>query len=94
MSLTRGLAAVSGRGWFASVPRRGSATRTVGINRYNSNTSLPKFDPSPSFRLTQPPDPDWDLGDGLHARGALSEEWAVHEESGWKSWVASDMAGR
>ncbi|KAJ3557402.1 hypothetical protein NM688_g1487 [Phlebia brevispora] len=65
---------------------------TLG-SRWSSSTSLPDFNPLPSFRLTRPPNPKWDLGRGLDD-GPDSEGWREDETKGWKSWSTTDLVGR
>ena len=53
---------------------------------------LPKFDASRSFRFTQPPSPEWDIGQGIRDDSPLANEWNDAETQGWKSWTPEGMA--
>ncbi|EKM54127.1 uncharacterized protein PHACADRAFT_162499 [Phanerochaete carnosa HHB-10118-sp] len=57
-------------------------------------SSLPKFDASRTFQLTQSPSPEWDLGQGISPASPLAKEWNEAEKLGWKSCTLSDMPGR
>ncbi len=53
------------------------------------NTSkLAPFAETQPFRLTEPPNVDWKVGDGL-LNTPLGRDWKNDEELGWKTW---DMA--
>ena len=54
-------------------------------------SSLPPFDPSPSFRLTCNPDEDWNFGDGLREETKLGAKWKEDEASGWKSVTLEEV---
>ena len=74
--------------------------RCKTLSRYSSSTvslthraswhrgqsSLPKFDPSRRFKLTEPPCPGWDIGQGISCTNPLWEEWNEDEKMGWKVW--------
>jgi len=53
----------------------------------------PPFDTERVFRLTEPPNPDWQYGESyLGSIGA--DEWAKDEGQGWKSLDTSQMTPR
>lgn len=47
---------------------------------------LPPFDPAPSARVTQTPDPGWSWGKGLRDEAANGKEWKEAAAQGWKTW--------
>lgn len=50
-----------------------------------SNASkLPSFDPGPTFRQTEPPNPAWKYGEG-YEESIGAEEWAKEAEAGYQS---------
>jgi hypothetical protein len=49
---------------------------------------LAPFTEAHPFRLTEPPNVSWKVGDGL-PKTSLGQEWKADEELGWKTW---DMA--
>ncbi|GJE95879.1 flavin reductase family protein [Phanerochaete sordida] len=57
-------------------------------------SSLPKYDPHRTFKLTQPPTPSWDLGEGVSTTSPLAEAWNAQEKEGWKHCRLEDMPRR
>ena len=49
---------------------------------------LTPFAQAHPFRLTEPPNVEWKVGDGL-SKTPLGQDWKTDEELGWKTW---DMA--
>jgi len=49
---------------------------------------LAPFAQTHPFKLTEPPNVDWKVGDGL-SKTPLGRDWKTDEELGWKTW---DMA--
>jgi len=54
----------------------------------NAPKLAPPFAETQSFSLTEPPNVDWKVGDGL-SNTPLGRDWKSDEELGWKTW---DMA--
>lgn len=64
---------------------------TVMSTRSGPQSNAPKLTPFAQdhpFRLTEPPNVDWKVGDGL-SKTPLGQDWKTDEELGWKTW---DMA--
>ncbi|KAK7675972.1 hypothetical protein QCA50_021085 [Cerrena zonata] len=59
-----------------------------------SYASRPSFNPTPSFKLTEPPTPGWNLGDGLPTDSTLGKRWKQDETQGWKTWDTNTTTGR
>lgn len=57
-----------------------------------SMSALPKYGDEPNFKFTQPPNPGWDLGQGIPQDGFHAEEWRKDLEKGWKSWKLNEMS--
>ncbi|KAF8530420.1 hypothetical protein BU17DRAFT_72941 [Hysterangium stoloniferum] len=55
-----------------------------------TSTRRPAFESKSTFRLTDPPNPGWEYGDGYHG-SAGAEEWQAGEEEGWKSMDTRTM---
>lgn len=65
------------------------------------DVALPAFDALPAHRVTQSPDPTWNLGDGIRApdpegdvtsmRNALAQAWATDAERGWRTFNLEEM---
>ncbi|KAL5506891.1 hypothetical protein ACEPAH_6347 [Sanghuangporus vaninii] len=53
--------------------------------------SLPPFNTSPSFSLTQNLDEDWKFGDGLREQAELGAKWKEDESKGWKSITLDEI---
>lgn len=45
----------------------------------------PLFNPACAFKLTQPPNPSWKLGQGLPRQG-IAGNWMEEEKKGWMTW--------
>ncbi|KAH7888570.1 hypothetical protein F5I97DRAFT_1925092 [Phlebopus sp. FC_14] len=54
----------------------------------------PSFDPVPSFRLTNTPNPAWKVREGLSDATGLGTAWALDGENGWKTWNLSETPPR
>jgi hypothetical protein len=54
----------------------------------NAAPKLAQFAETQSFKLTEPPNVGWKVGDGL-SDTQLGRDWKSDEELGWKTW---DMA--
>jgi len=64
---------------------------TVMDPRSGPQSNAPKltsFTQAHPFRLTESPNVDWKVGDGL-SKTPLGQDWKTDEELGWKTW---DMA--
>jgi len=60
-----------------------------------TETGLPKFNPAPSFKLTQSPNPGWKWGEGLSPESSeLAKQWKEDEAQGWKSFSLKETHGR
>lgn len=55
-------------------------------------SALAKYAVGPNFKYTQPPNPDWDLGQGIPEDGFNAKEWRKDLEKGWKSWKLNEMS--
>jgi len=87
---TRGFAYL--KGGPASRNRFFSFTsRTFDESKRSSTRS---FDPIASFRITDSPNPKWELGRGLPEDVEPGKSWKVEEEKGWKTWNLLDTAPR
>ena len=60
-------------------------TRLLTFKR-RTQSSLPKFDFSQRFELTEPPHSDWELGQGIPEDSPFAKEWNEDEKKGWKTW--------
>jgi hypothetical protein len=77
--------------------------RTLGYRRllpwttdYQRRAQLfiPAFNPAQTFHLTQPPNPNWDIGQGIPKTSALAAEWNEGENQGWKTWALEGLSGK
>ena len=59
-----------------------------GSGPQSSAPKLAPFRRAHPFGLTEPPNIDWKVGDGL-SKTPLGRDWKADEELGWKTW---DMA--
>jgi len=59
-----------------------------GSSPQSSTPKLAPFAQAHPFRLTEPPNIDWKVGDGL-SKTPLGRDWKTDVELGWKTW---DMA--
>jgi hypothetical protein len=57
-------------------------------------SARPSFNPSQSFKLTEPPNPNWKLGQGLSDQGVRAKTWKADEELGWKTWNLTQLEPR
>ena len=57
-----------------------------------SMSALPKYADGSNFKYTQPPNPDWDLGQGIPEDGFNAKGWRRDLEKGWKSWKLNEMS--
>ncbi|KAJ3476045.1 hypothetical protein NLI96_g11432 [Meripilus lineatus] len=73
---------------------RSISTTHPNFNSTKLNSSLPPFSPPTGFRLTQPPNPEWDLGQGLKPGSPLNDSWAEGMKQGWKTWSTENTPGR
>ena len=51
----------------------------------------PAFKPTQSFRLTEHPDEEWKLGEGLKATTEVGKKWKAGEEKGWQAINLDEM---
>lgn len=51
-----------------------------------SSTSLPPFDPQWTGKDTQPPFPEWRVGQGVPDTTPNGKQWNEDAEKGWKTW--------
>lgn len=74
-----------------TILREGDMSQST--NSLKTATKRPPFNPEQTFRLTDPPNPNWRYGDSyLDSVGA--EKWAKEGEEGWKSFDPSEMASK
>ncbi|PCH43467.1 hypothetical protein WOLCODRAFT_164461 [Wolfiporia cocos MD-104 SS10] len=60
-----------------------------------SESSLPKFNAAPQYKLTQSPNPGWKWGDGLAPESSeLARQWKEDEKKGWKSFSLKETHGK
>lgn len=67
-----------------------------------SERSLPPFDPAPTHRLVQPPDPAWALGEGIRnaedtdktGESELRKAWNTDEKRGCRIFDLDTMEKR
>ncbi|KAF8532529.1 hypothetical protein JB92DRAFT_2687646 [Gautieria morchelliformis] len=59
----------------------------------SATDDLPPFDPKPSFRMTQPPNPSWSIGDKVED-DAMGAAWMQGEQQGWTVVDASTQDPR
>ncbi|KAG1862577.1 hypothetical protein DFJ58DRAFT_700497 [Suillus subalutaceus] len=59
----------------------------------NDNSGRP-FNSAASFRVTDPPNPNWQLRQGLPDDVEPGKSWKAEEEKGWKTWDLSDISPR
>jgi hypothetical protein len=59
-----------------------------GSGPQSNAPKLTPFAQAHPFRLTEPPNVDWNVGEGL-SKTPLGRDWKTDEELGWKTW---DMA--
>ncbi|KAG1815911.1 flavoprotein oxygenase [Suillus subaureus] len=52
------------------------------------------FNSAVSFRVTDPPNPNWQLRQGLPDHIEPGKSWKAEEEKGWKTWNLSDISPR
>lgn len=57
------------------------------------NSARP-FNSAASFRVTDPPNPNWKLKQGLPYQVEPGKSWKAEEEKGWKTWNLSDISPR
>lgn len=62
------------------------------IGRRAKSESLPPFDVERSFQRTQPPSPEWEIGQGMRDDAPYAKEWKEAEEQGWKTWSCDEVA--
>ncbi|KAG1737656.1 hypothetical protein EDB19DRAFT_1909632 [Suillus lakei] len=62
-------------------------------NEPSGNTGRP-FNSAASFRVTDPPNPNWQLRQGLPDHVEPGKSWKAEEEKGWKTWNLSDISPR
>lgn len=56
---------------------------------------LPKFDPTPAFKLVQSPNPDWKFGEGLDPNvSEMAKQWKEDEKQGWKHFTLQETHGK
>ncbi|KAI0344578.1 hypothetical protein BDW22DRAFT_1354670 [Trametopsis cervina] len=60
----------------------------------SSAEQLPPFNPKSAFKVTQPPNPQWDIGEGLSSASPNAEEWIEDLNQGWKSWDLGETPRR
>ena len=72
--------------------RRLAAFSTSAIS--HTTTSRPSFNPASDVRLTEPPNPQWKIGDGLPLDTAIGKQWKEDETQGWKTWDTKTTTGR
>lgn len=48
--------------------------------------TLPPFDETRPFKVTQPPNPTWKTRDGLLNDTPSTQAWKAGAKQGWKSW--------
>ena len=73
---------------FTLFRRRLTRLTTLRTRLYSTR---PAFNPSQSFKLTDPPNPNWKLGQGLSNEGVGAKEWKEDEKLGWRTWDLSQM---
>ena len=71
--------------------RRLAAFSTSAISH---TTSRPPFNPASDIRFTEPPNPQWKIGDGLPLDTAIGKQWKEDEAQGWKTWDTKTTTGR
>lgn len=57
-------------------------------------SSRPPFNAAPNFKLSEPPNPQWKLGQGMLENSPLTKQWKADEEQGWKTWDTKSTSGR
>ncbi len=56
-----------------------------GSGSLPDTVELAPFATAHPFKLTEPPNKNWKVGDGL-SETQLGQEWKADEELGWKTW--------
>ncbi|KAI0689971.1 hypothetical protein BC835DRAFT_1366702 [Cytidiella melzeri] len=74
--------------WRSSLPQQTTRTMSAG------HLERPPFNPQAAFKFTQPPNPEWDLGQGLPEGGPNAKEWNEDLKKGWKSFNLSEIPSR
>jgi hypothetical protein len=59
----------------------------------SENSGRP-FNSAASFHVTDPPNPNWQLRQGLPDHVEPGKSWRAEEEKGWKTWNLSDISPR
>ena len=59
-----------------------------------SSDQLPRYNRHSSFKRTQPPNPEWDLGQGIPKGGFISKKWKADLKKGWKTWKLDELPNR
>jgi hypothetical protein len=59
-----------------------------------SENSGQPFNSTASFRVTDPPNPNWQPRQGLPDQVEPGKSWKAEEEKGWKTWNLSDISPR
>ncbi|KAG2132005.1 uncharacterized protein EDB93DRAFT_1094114 [Suillus bovinus] len=62
-------------------------------NEPSENSGQP-FNSAASFRVTDPPNPNWQLRQSLPDHVEPGKSWKAEEEKGWKTWNLSDISPR
>lgn len=57
----------------------------------NGNSRRP-FNPATSFRVTDPPNPNWQLRQGISKDIEPGKSWKAEEETGWRTWNLLDYS--
>ncbi|KZT32228.1 hypothetical protein SISSUDRAFT_1055798 [Sistotremastrum suecicum HHB10207 ss-3] len=62
-----------------------STTRSMASN-HGPPPPRPAFDPKPSFKFTQPPNPNWKFGQGLTDEAVGGKDWKEAYQAGYKTF--------
>ncbi|EJD03429.1 uncharacterized protein FOMMEDRAFT_146973 [Fomitiporia mediterranea MF3/22] len=77
-----------------------SATGVIAQNRARAfstasatrqSDTRPPFNTAPAFHVTQHPDEEWKLGDGMRTTTELGARWKKDEKAGWKTMNFAEM---
>jgi len=77
------------------IPSTASKRVFYATNRAHEETASarPPFNPGYSFRLTQPPNPSWKLGQGF-SKEEINTAWKEEEEIGWRTWNLDETSSK
>ncbi|KAI0093389.1 hypothetical protein BDY19DRAFT_923490 [Irpex rosettiformis] len=71
---------------------RAPRLNSANLKRLMSSNELPAYAHRENdFKHTQPPNPNWDLGQGIPNDGFIAKEWNRDLEKGWKSWKLNEL---